>query len=957
MLWQTKFFDDFDNNSVDILTDPGDGAVTEPVGSELQLYADGSVNVNWANGVSNAPVAYTDLLSHLDQLTGLIRMECRWSSRVAESNRVLAGICLWKDRQNAYQFGWYDYYDDMYVQKIVDGTTTTSKSSGNYGDPNTTAHIYRIYWNRSLQRIYISELDLWMEPNELGFEFSADDGTSWTWYHSEQPAFKGATRFGVFFRHPVYSPETTLGFDYLKLEEAEEEARFELPEEDSESQDAVSVEEETTVLGTGGPAYGDEVSHGLRIPGPPHQTVGSQGPFDEVAVQDEVEYLSSGPTKTYGLIPDSAARVDETSQIDDSVVAGIVDADYMVEKDDGDGVELVQGTPIEVLKKIASGDDPWGSPSAGFYGTARNGKNYYDGDECTPSGSLGTSFGTTAGGPNRVCWPFWGGAAPLDMGLPAGCTLSIPSDDDLNIACTGLSSEFGAASAMLGWYLSGDFDVQVDFANWAQSGGSYGRLCFRMLADEDNYVQIQRRSDGGYFSNRRVSGSDTGTATSATSDTSGKLRITRSGSVLQTYYWDDGGSAWVQLGTDHDLGRVDPMFPQFWVIGAGGTDLSVDLSNFTINSGSVINTVAWSREALGDHRGNSDASPSTLGLVGTRDSLGLVDLTATLLWMRFTEGLGQALNSNWGGTDIWVHDVAFIDGVMLIAWHGALVRVDFNLSDIRIGRLSTDSNRGAVKRTTHGNGYPGMGAAGSLLNSQVITRNENTGFTTPALNDWAIPSRDVNSVDLWHDGGYEYRVVGTAAGLRVQKWRRWYFEGVGVEGIETPEYSSWDTSNAILWTKLRSDGVLFWMDNAKLYSRSKTGAGQGWEDWMTGGSFSAENEKDLPGTRWLPFQYRGQVYSSYVFVPTNEGVYRVNWPSGSWELFYGNSLSGATHAILPDYKLVSALALGNDGTTDLLIISLEQEQKGQVVAVRLSDNTVYALAKIVDLKVPSVVTA
>jgi hypothetical protein len=151
----------------------------------------------------------------------------------------------------------------------------------------------------------------------------------------------------------------------------------------------------------------------------------------------------------------------------------------------------------------------------------------------------------------------------------------------------------------------------------------------------------------------------------------------------------------------------------------------------------------------------------------------------------------------------------------------------------------------------------------------------------------------------------------------------------------------------------RLDGELFYADTTKVYSVARSGAG-GWETVMTGGTFTAQTEKSLPGTRHVDSQYLLVRYGDYLFIPAWEGVYRVNWPSGSWELFYGSAGSGATHEILPDYQQVLSLALGKDGVVDLLAIGLRFRGLGggQIVVAKLSDNTVYGLGRVRQLEDP-----
>ena len=92
-----------------------------------------------------------------------------------------------------------------------------------------------------------------------------------------------------------------------------------------------------------------------------------------------------------------------------------------------------------------------------------------------------------------------------------------------------------------------DFDVQVDFSlpngeSPATHSHIFARLSFYFPQTDgnDNNFYIQR-GKGSYFSASTVNG-ELDTASSGTSDLSGKLRLVRSNRKLSTYFWD--GAAW-----------------------------------------------------------------------------------------------------------------------------------------------------------------------------------------------------------------------------------------------------------------------------------------------------------------------------------------------------------------------------------------------------------------------------
>jgi hypothetical protein len=137
------------------------------------------------------------------------------------------------------------------------------------------------------------------------------------------------------------------------------------------------------------------------------------------------------------------------------------------------------------------------------------------------------------------------------------------------------------------FWLSGDFDVQVDFelneapsVNW--------QAAFFIYFDSANYSYIGRRYNSGqqYFDAAKISNSWQSTTTTATSDTSGKYRFVRAGSSCTSYYWN--GSSWTSIQTrplstgDARIGLI--VNPE----STSSNWISVWFDNFTVNSADLI---------------------------------------------------------------------------------------------------------------------------------------------------------------------------------------------------------------------------------------------------------------------------------------------------------------------------------------------------------------------------------
>lgn len=132
--------------------------------------------------------------------------------------------------------------------------------------------------------------------------------------------------------------------------------------------------------------------------------------------------------------------------------------------------------------------------------------------------------------------------------------------------------------------LSGDFDIEVDFE--IVTGPDTNRWILQFVLTPDNpptntYILVDRRYDSGhkYYSNLYLSGV-TNQNTAATTNTSGKFRVTRVGSVVNVYYYDSG---WVLINNHNNYSTADmyiqPRSETTTVINYAGA-----FDNLTINS-------------------------------------------------------------------------------------------------------------------------------------------------------------------------------------------------------------------------------------------------------------------------------------------------------------------------------------------------------------------------------------
>jgi hypothetical protein len=106
-------------------------------------------------------------------------------------------------------------------------------------------------------------------------------------------------------------------------------------------------------------------------------------------------------------------------------------------------------------------------------------------------------------------------------------------------------------------------------------------------------------------------------------------------------------------------------------------------------------------------------------------------------------------------------------------------------------------------------------------------------------------------------------------------------------------------------------------------------------------TFTANYSKLLPGTRSYWSQYTMTRFSTFIFVPADEGVYKIDWPTGSFVLEYGAPGSGAVHEILPEGRATEVLYT-QDGTNDLLLVGIATEADGQLVSIRMNNHSIWA---------------
>lgn len=134
--------------------------------------------------------------------------------------------------------------------------------------------------------------------------------------------------------------------------------------------------------------------------------------------------------------------------------------------------------------------------------------------------------------------------------------------------------------------LVGDFDTQVDFdysiLNQPASGNQEAAMLELMTSGEVIYVAIAIYKNNGGVIQYNAIDSSAGNDLVTTTDTSGKFRITRTGSVIKGYTWS--GSQWEwdgnTAGHTFSVTALDSLFVRLRFKQQANTTLNSNMDNF-----------------------------------------------------------------------------------------------------------------------------------------------------------------------------------------------------------------------------------------------------------------------------------------------------------------------------------------------------------------------------------------
>jgi|GEM_PF-6730055 len=211
-----RFRDDFDDGSVGLTTDLGNGTASE-AGGKLTLTCPAGLNGDWWSGASEyGPIAYEPVSSHITEPT-VFKAELRLTNVVdAGIDTLRAGLTVHVSRDNAFLMSWRPN-GDLAAEQIISDSGSGLATVGGVASPDSDPHTYRIYWSIAPRTYTEPDLSFSIVPGNLYFYYKLDSG-SWTLLHSLALPFR-AKRAGAFFKRWNTTPETSASFEHLSLQE------------------------------------------------------------------------------------------------------------------------------------------------------------------------------------------------------------------------------------------------------------------------------------------------------------------------------------------------------------------------------------------------------------------------------------------------------------------------------------------------------------------------------------------------------------------------------------------------------------------------------------------------------------------------------------------------------------------------------------------------------------------
>jgi hypothetical protein len=245
---------------------------------------------------------------------------------------------------------------------------------------------------------------------------------------------------------------------------------------------------------------------------------------------------------------------------------------------------------------------------------------------------------------------------------------------------SGAPNQYYESNLTSTWDLSGDFDIIIDFNLLQWNPAQFmaeSSIRLEFWVNESNFCKLwrYRHTDDNYWGEFWINGfTHHGRETTGVgSEYNGKLRLTRTGNLLEMWRFRTSDKSWQRVHHRADFsnqaGQVRIAFTNYY------TTMEATVDNFIMNAGET------SFSNLGSaHRGMQNAFPEQAIVVRTDTSLDIFDAENKNLWMRFT-GIPQNDGAIAGGSNLVYAQNGRIYTTWNEAYHG-LTLIDFNTDEI-----------------------------------------------------------------------------------------------------------------------------------------------------------------------------------------------------------------------------------------------------------------------------------
>lgn len=313
-LWR----DDFSDASVGLDLDLGNGTVTEPAGEHLLVGCTAGSDCRSVGATELFSPYATEDLEPLgaDFAAGLVIIEARITGFTYSTSECIEYLILDIDRLHGFWFGWYPNNSNMYVQGRTGAAATTFWNGGTYTGPSAAPHVRRIVINRTHRAIRIPGVasQYPLNPGEVAFVNSINDGATWSWLHTQDLSTISPPgsptvdyRLGFMARNWGSYPSMEMENDYLRVLQTTSDLARVIPKNYGEPKDEA--------------AFTDGILPDVPTkPGPRRAgayTEGAGGPDDHILTAITPDHQGGGAfvpqvaRQPRTAIPSSSRRLDE----------------------------------------------------------------------------------------------------------------------------------------------------------------------------------------------------------------------------------------------------------------------------------------------------------------------------------------------------------------------------------------------------------------------------------------------------------------------------------------------------------------------------------------------------------------------------------------------------------------------------------------------------------------------